>query len=319
MRRAAPLAGVLLAIAVAVPAPAGAAFPGANGRIAFVRPGEGIFTVRADGETRRRVSPEDVRGSGCDSDPAWSPTGLELAFQTCDPARHATEVGVMAASGAGRRIVAADGSKLPSPQTPAFAPGGRRVAFAAGASPATRLYSVRTDGRHRRRIGAVGYAPSWSVRGPLAYAVPLNRRRWCNSTELDDVYALDASLRKERRLTRNHASYAPDWAPDGRHLAYTRDYSVPSGEAGRVRGTRMDCRPVVRAASASYGPEIVVAPRSGRHAHRLTRHGGSDPSWSPDGKLIAFERAGWIWTVRASGGGARRLVRGTQPAWQPLP
>ena len=74
---------------------------------------------------------------------------------------------------------------------------------------------------------------------------------------------------------------------------------------------------VVRKA-ARYGPEIVVASANGGHARRLTRKGGADPAWSPDGKLIAFERGGWIWTMRPNGKEQRRLVRGTQPAWQPL-
>jgi Tol biopolymer transport system component len=80
----------------------------------------------------------------------------------------------------------------------------------------------------------------------------------------------------------------------------------------------MDCKRRLRAASA-YGPEIVVARANGKHAKRLTRTGGSDPAWSPDGKLIAFVRSGWIWTMRPSGHGLKRIVRGTQPSWQPLP
>jgi Tol biopolymer transport system component len=310
MRRALALA----VLAWLVPASAHAAFPGRNGRIAFVRPGEGIFTVKPDGTSRKRVTPADAPGGGCDSEPAFAPSGSELAFQTCDPARHATAVGVMGVKGSGRRLVVTDSAAVPSPQTPAFGPGGLRLAFAAGVS-STRLFSIALDGTRRRGLHEVGYSPAWSRAG-LAYAVPVNGTRWCNSTQLDDVYAFDPTLSQTRRLTRNHGSYAPDWAPDGRRLAYTRDYSVSSGDAKRVRNTR-DCKVTVRKAQR-YGPEIVVAKASGKSGRRLTGRGGSEPSWSPDGTLIAFERAGYIWTMTADGHRATRLTKGTQPAWQPL-
>jgi Tol biopolymer transport system component len=317
MRRLPGLALALLCCTAAAPDIAPAAFPGVNGRIAYTRPGRGIWTVNPDGSAPLRVSPSDQAAAGCDSEPSFAPSGLQLVFQTCDPGRHATVVATMTSTGLERTTVVSSSSSVPAPQTPAFAPDGRRVAFAAGASAATRLFAIGTDGGHRRRLGVVGYSPSWSAGGRLAYTVPLNQRRWCNSTELDDVYALGSSLHHPRRLTRTYGSYSPDWSPDGRRIAYTRDYTISSGEKKRLHRTPMDCKPMVRRANR-YGPEIVVAKASGKGARRLTRKGGSDPAWSPDGKLIAFERSGWIWTMRADGHGARRVVRGVQPSWQPL-
>jgi Tol biopolymer transport system component len=296
---------------------AAAAFPGTNGRIAFVKPGRGIWAVNPDGSGESRLSPADVAGAGCDTEPSFSPSGLQLVFQTCDPQRHATAVGTMSATGLGRLILVKSNSKVPSPQTPTFSPSGKRVAFAAGDTAATRLFAVHTDGRSRRKLNATGYSPSWSSVAGLAFSVQLNERRWCNSTQLDDIYALDRKLKHRRRLTKTYGSYSPDWSPNGRRFAYTRDYSVGSGDAKHVGRTPMDCKPMIRKASA-YGPEVVVARADGSNAKRLTTKGGSDPSWSPDGKLIAFERSGSIWTMRADGSGARRLLRGTQPAWQPL-
>jgi len=126
-----------------------------------------------------------------------------------------------------------------------------------------------------------------------------------------------SDLKHVKRITRNYGSFDPDWSPDGKRLAYARDYTVSSKDAKNARGT-MDCKPVLRRASR-YGPEIVVSDASGKHAHRLTRSGGSNPAWSPNGKLIAFERTGWIWTMNADGSKARRLVPGADPSWQPLP
>jgi Tol biopolymer transport system component len=318
MRRA---AAALLAVACSLLASAdgaAAAFPGADGRIAFVRPGRGIWTVNPDGSGVTRVSPSGVTGAGCDSDPSFSPSGLVMTFQTCDPERHATAIGTMTFAGLDRRTVAASSRAAPGPQTPTFAPDGKRLAFAAGATATTHLFAIRADGSKRRRLPADGYAPSWSKTAGLAYTVPLNRRRWCNSTQLDDIYALDHSLRHRRRLTKTYGSYGPDWSPDGRRIAYTRDFTIGSGDASDVSTTPMDCKRAVRAASR-YGPEIVVARANGKHAKQLTHDGGSDPSWSPSGAFIAFERAGWVWTMRANGHGPHRLVRGIEPSWQALP
>lgn len=49
----------------------------------------------------------------------------------------------------------------------------------------------------------------------------------------------------------------------------------------------------------------------------LTRKGGDQPSWSPHGRLIAFTRKGYVWTVPAAGGRERRLTRGFNPVWSP--
>ena len=70
--------------------------------------------------------------------------------------------------------------------------------------------------------------------------------------------------------------------------------------------------------SVRVGREIVVADANGSNDRRLTYTGGSHPAWSPNGKLIAFERAGYIWTMRVNGKRQKRLVRGVQPAWQAL-
>ncbi len=80
----------------------------------------------------------------------------------------------------------------------------------------------------------------------------------------------------------------------------------------------MDCKPTLHAASR-YGPEIVVAKASRKGARRLTNLGGSEPAWSPDGTLIAFERDGYVYVMTADGHHARRLTKGGEPSWQPLP
>jgi Tol biopolymer transport system component len=56
--------------------------------------------------------------------------------------------------------------------------------------------------------------------------------------------------------------------------------------------------------------EVFLVERDGGDLRRLTRRGGYSPSWSPDGRWIAFVRAGSIYVVRTKGGGLRRVVEG---------
>src|SRR5438093_2771383 len=78
-RRASLLLGALLAALLVLPAPADAAFPGANGKIAFS--GQCCFTeievVNPDGSGRTPLT-----SNGAESgQPAWPPDGSKVAFQ----------------------------------------------------------------------------------------------------------------------------------------------------------------------------------------------------------------------------------------------
>jgi Tol biopolymer transport system component len=69
-----------------------------------------------------------------------------------------------------------------------------------------------------------------------------------------------------RRLTANtEAENYPSWSPDGKRLAYQRDY---------------------------YGSAIYIADANGKNQFRLSPTPGFDatPSWSPDGKQIIYTR-----------------------------
>jgi TolB protein len=83
---------------------------------------------------------------------------------------------------------------------------------------------------------------------------------------------------------------------------------------------------VARAATPSL-PSLVAYVRNGdifvsRDAaeRRLTTGGGfARPRWSPDGRSIAYLKAGQLWTMRADGTGQRRLTTrpAAGPSWSP--
>jgi dipeptidyl aminopeptidase/acylaminoacyl peptidase len=72
-----------------------------------------------------------------------------------------------------------------------------------------------------------------------------------------------------------------------------------------------------RAAFVAGSNLFVLSPDGSRR--RLTRRGGTDPSWSPRGRWIAFTRAGQIWVIRSQGGRPKQLTKkgGESPAWSP--
>jgi Tol biopolymer transport system component len=310
-RRAICLAAALAALGAAAPA-AHATFPGGNGRIAFSRGGQGIWDVSPDGTGVRRISPPEA---GCDSDPAYSPSGAQIAFESCDPATHTTGVFTMNADGSGRAQSIMQSGGRPYPQAPAFAATGTQIAFQAGLDT-TRIFISNLDGSGVHRITGIGYGPRIAVNGTLAFTVPQHPQQWCNSTELDDVYVQAPGATKARRLTKSYGSYDPDWSPDGTRIAFTRDTRVSKKDFRRVRHLH-DCRPLLRKASA-YGSEVMTMDAKGHALRRVTVSGGSSPVFSPDGTQIAYERSGWIWVAGADGSNRRPVVQGSQPAWQPL-
>jgi Tol biopolymer transport system component len=70
--------------------------------------------------------------------------------------------------------------------------------------------------------------------------------------------------------------------------------------------------------SGEVSDGIAVVRPDGRGRRMLTRDSRDrSPAWSPDGKWLAFERAGRIYVIEADGTGLRRLTTGGQPTWSP--
>ncbi len=90
-----------------------------------------------------------------------------------------------------------------------------------------------------------------------------------------------------------------------------------NGAEGKARGPKPATVPTKPAAAKPKAKLVAPAPK------QLTSGVVDDrsPCWSPDGKLIAFQRDWQVWVMNADGSGQRQLTKGPHksgfPTWSP--
>jgi Tol biopolymer transport system component len=307
----------LTALALALPAPALAAFPGANGLIAFgwadrfedelgITPStfkRSTDVARPGGQGRRslracmQVEGQPDRGD-CSIEyrsPAWSPRGTRLAFDA------GTRLAVMRSDGTRFRLL---GQHTADDGEPAWSPRGDRLVFSGTETVGGRsdLYVLHlASGRVRRLTTRGGRSPAWSSRGRIAFT----RGGDADRPGTGAVYTVRPDGRGLRRIVRRGSD--PAWSP---------------------RGTRLV---VVRPRGALTSLSVVGA--GGIGLRRMVTPGADNPmlpSWSPDGRQIAYTgfegtlvaqrlRDRRVRQVAAGGSNAERSFGAGASDWQPLP
>jgi TolB protein len=186
--------------------------------------------------------------------------------------------------------------------TPAWSPSGQGIAFASNRRGGG-LFVISEDGTHLRRVTAIdGWNPTWSPDGTkLAFVAD------------DGLYVMSASGGAAKRLfrsTRDLTVDAPAWSPDGMTIAFEKELSDLSTAIFTIPASGGTARRLAPPAFAKNDPRWSIAAVSEFH-----------PSWSPDGRKIAYESDESVMAMNRDGTGRIRLSDGRsggyEPAWSP--
>jgi Tol biopolymer transport system component len=295
------LAGMLLTILVAWGAkPAGAAFPGTAGAIAFhsLRSGSAqIYRMDADGFGQTQLTTFDWN-----QEPAWSSDGKKIAFTSYHP--NVGDIYIMDADG--QNPVSLTMNSPADDCCPSWFPGTNKIAFQSVAGGSPQIFTMTFD-------SAGNPIQSTQLTNNASYnqlpAVSPDGKKIAFESNVGgdyEVWRMRSDGSNKVQLTNNSVDdFSPEWSPNGKRMAFN---SLRTGDG-----------------------EIFVMYADGTRQQNLTRKANtndSGPAWSPDGKKIAFEsfQTGSdveIWRMRADGSNQVQLTDNTvadySPSWQPIP
>ena len=250
-----------------------------------------VWVMAVDGSNRRMLS-DCSPPTNCDN-PAWSPDGRQILFETNRGDRTRVETWVMNADGSDQRMLfpfSYGAGRLPwSSNRLSTAQG--RIAYAdrLEGEPGpdvmgSQIFAVETDGSDRRQLtnAANGnFLPAWSPDGNSIAFVS-------GRSGSPDVWTIADDGSTPRQITFSGGNLLPAWSPDGTKLAFV---------------------------SARTGvPQIWVMNADGANPIQLTTEANNSvPAWSPDGRRIAFWSGnesgfGQIWVMDADGSNKKQLT-----------
>jgi dipeptidyl aminopeptidase/acylaminoacyl peptidase len=263
-----------------------------------------FYSVREDPDTREQnadlywVDPETslerrlTTNFEPDSDPAWSPDGTLIAFDSRLDG-NTRDIWIMDSGGELLRITEDEEDDA----FPGFSPDQTQVAWSRGEGSDREIWVASAqDGSdaHSVTSGADDRAPSWSSRGLIAFM------RRADSGSPFEVWVVepDVSGPVVRIAAVDGGGSYPAWSPDGRRIAFVR---MKDG-LNRVFTVDAD------------GTSNLV---------EVTKDVDCDcefPTWSPDGTQIAYVgprgTTRGIYVIDADGGTPRRVTaNGLVPSW----
>lgn len=275
-----------------------AAFPGTNGKIAFVSNRTGnsqIFSMNPDGSGQTNLSNTTAN----DGDPDWSPDASEIAF---DSNRAGNDhIFVMNSDGSGVTQLT---SGAVTDFQPDWSPDGTKITFVSDRSQPgdcnsvghCEIYTMNADGTGVTRITftsspTLNANPKWSPDGTkIAFVrgTPFGAH---------DIWVMNATGGGEMQLTSFGTSFngivnALDWSPDGSKLTFER---TGGGALGSIW---------VMNADGTNQTNITNMPAVAN----------DHPAWSPDGTKITFASnrdtgsQDQIYTMNTDGTGVTRIT-----------
>jgi TolB protein len=187
--------------------------------------------------------------------------------------------------------------------SPAWAPSGKEIAYAAAPGGAFDIWISDSNGNLARKITAFrggNISPVYNPRTGDQIALISGR------TGLPQLYIMNADGSNVQAMTDGGYASSPSWSPNGQFIAFAWDRKYGPGAPG--------------------GQDIYIMEVATKKWWQLTHDGGrcDFPTWSPDGRHIAYANSAdgraehnRVWTM-LSDGSQQRPLTGTgsdMPNW----
>ncbi|MGB8215223.1 MAG: hypothetical protein WCE68_16865 [Anaerolineales bacterium] len=327
-----------------------------------------IYVMNADGSAQTRLTNDPAE----DWSPAWSPDGQQIAFVSLrDEPRNPKVCGNTCNSEI--YLMNADGSQVtrltnnttpdwdpvwrpvpvgPEPAvTPTGTPGPvtrigggqNQLSYWAQVNSPVYMYLAGLGGQAgQAQLLGEGSSPAWSPDGAQVVYVGTS------TTELGNLYIMDADGEDKRQLTSSGKDNDPVWSPDGQRILFSRGgsdlYTIDldgtqaqlllSGGGGTYYGPAWspDGKQIafLKGSENGFQTTLMVAGSDGSNPHVVTADSAwnDPPDWSPDGQWIVYTctqpeaapQAGQVCKIKPDGSQEQILTSISQngsPSWSP--
>jgi TolB protein len=176
----------------------------------------------------------------------------------------------------------------------AASPDGASIALALSKDGNAEIYKLAKDGSVKARLtkhSAIDGAPTWSPAGQIAFV--------SNRAGGPQIFRMSANGGGATRVTKKGTyNQSPDW----NHGKGRGQWVVYSG---RDSSNRYDVFKI----DVKSGKTVRMTQSPGRNL---------DPSWSPDGRFVAYSRGGGIYVANEDGNNNVQIAKGAStPDWGP--
>ncbi len=189
---------------------------------------------------------------------------------------------LMAAAGALAGFLLAGASLLPvAPVSAAFPGLNGKIAFASSRDGNPEIYTINPDGSGLTRLtddSGQDMSPEWNMLGTkIAFSSQRDGQT--------DIFVMNADGSGVTNLTGDeHDGAAPSWSPDGGRIAFNSSRDDKGSEVYVLTLVTGQVSRLTTDSCVRFSAPGVLADESCEYGH-ISNY---SPSWSPDGRLIAF-------------------------------
>ena len=217
-----------------------------------------------------------------DGNPSWSPDGTMIAFDSDRSGNY--DIWVIPAIGGEATQITTDPA---DDRSPTWSPNGTEIAF----SRSSGIWAIPNAGGVPRQIASMGENPAWSPDGSqIAFD---ERWEFISVTSASDG-GEPVSITCPDGGACFYGCQHAEWSPDGSHIVFVYD-----------NGVDLRCR-----------IQVVVMGLYDGNDHLVTCGGGQGVSWSSLG-VIAFGMSESIWTAGSGPFDRTQVTSGVFPSWSP--